>query len=174
VQKTDRIIDTWRAIRLGESAAVHKEWIESRRADYGENVIVMLERGMEITAVEYINAHKMRNEIRTAFLEAMKDYDALLVPTTIISAPKLDQTMVNINEKNAMEVYHALSRLTTVFDITGLPAMNVPAGFIEEEKKKLPIGVQLVGKPFNEEMLLRISHNYDEYYRISEEMVPSL
>ena len=174
VQKTDRIIDTWRAIRLGESAAVHKEWIESRRGDYGENVIVMLERGMEITAVEYINAHKMRKEIRTAFLEAMKDYDALLVPTTIISAPKLDQTMVNINEKNAMEVYQAISRLTTVFDITGLPAMNVPAGFIEEEKKKLPIGVQLVGKPFNEEMLLRISHNYDEYYRISEEMVPSL
>ena len=174
VQKTDRIIDTWRAIRLGESAAVHKEWIESRRGDYGENVIDMLERGMEITAVEYINAHKMRKEIRTAFLEAMKDYDALLVPTTIISAPKLDQTTVNINEKNAMEVYDALSRLTTVFDITGLPAMNVPAGFIEEEKKKLPIGVQLVGKPFNEEMLLRISHNYDEYYRISEEMVPSL
>jgi aspartyl-tRNA(Asn)/glutamyl-tRNA(Gln) amidotransferase subunit A len=174
VQKTDRIIDTWRAIRLGESAAVHKEWIESRRGDYGENVIVMLERGMEITAVEYINAHKMRKEIRTAFLKAMKEYDALLVPTTIISAPKLDQTMVNINEKNAMEVYQALSRLTTVFDITGLPAMNVPAGFIEEEKKKLPIGVQLVGKPFNEEMLLRISHNYDEYYRISEEMVPSL
>src|ERR671919_1571446 len=60
VQKTDRIIDTWRAIRLGESAAVHKEWIESRRGDYGENVIVMLERGMGITAVEYINAHKMR------------------------------------------------------------------------------------------------------------------
>ncbi|HEU4443969.1 MAG TPA: amidase [Nitrososphaeraceae archaeon] len=174
VQKTDRIIDTWRAIRLGESASVHKEWIESRRGDYGENVIVMLERGMEITAVEYINAHKMRKEIRTAFLEAMKDYDALLVPTTIISAPKLDQTTVNINEKNAMEVYDALSRLTTVFDITGLPAMNVPAGFIEEEKKKLPIGVQLVGKPFNEEILLRISHNYDEYYRISEEMVPSL
>src|SRR5215216_3300344 len=80
VQKTDRIIDTWRVIRLGESAAVHKEWIESRRGDYGENVIVMLERGMEITAVEYINAHKMRKEIRTAFLEAMKDYDALLVP----------------------------------------------------------------------------------------------
>ena len=105
----------------------------------------MLERGMEITAVEYINAHKMRKEIRTAFLKAMKEYDALLVPTTIISAPKLDQTTVNINEKNAMEVYQALSRLTTVFDITGLPAMNVPAGFIEDEKKKLPIGVQLVG-----------------------------
>ena len=73
-----------------------------------------------------------------------------------------------------MEVYQALSRLTTVFDITGLPAINVPAGFMRRRENELPIGVQLVGKPFNEEMLIRISHNYDEYYRISEETVPSL
>jgi Asp-tRNA(Asn)/Glu-tRNA(Gln) amidotransferase A subunit family amidase len=38
-------------------------------------------------------------------------------------------------------VYQALSRLTTVFDITGLPAMNIPGGFIEEERSKLPTGV---------------------------------
>jgi aspartyl-tRNA(Asn)/glutamyl-tRNA(Gln) amidotransferase subunit A len=175
VQQTDKIIDSWRAIRLGESAAVHNEWIKSRRGDYGDNVIVMLEKGMEITAIEYITAHKMRKEIRTAFLKAMTDYHALLVPTTIIPAPLLDQTTVNINKKDTIEVYDALSRLTTVFDITGLPAMNIPAGFIVEEKRnKLPIGVQLVGKPFDEETLLRISHVYDEYYRISEDMIPPL
>ena len=67
------MIDSWRAIRLGESMPVHKEWIETRRKDYGDNVIVMLEKGMEITAVDYINAHKMRKEIRTAFLDAMKE-----------------------------------------------------------------------------------------------------
>jgi aspartyl-tRNA(Asn)/glutamyl-tRNA(Gln) amidotransferase subunit A len=173
VQQTDKMIDSWRAIRLGESAAVHREWIETRRKDYGDNVIGMLEKGMEITAVEYINAHKMRKEIRTAFVRAMTDYDALLVPTTIIPAPMLDQTAVDINEKYNIEVYQALSRLTTVFDITGLPAMNVPAGFIEEEKKnKLPIGVQLVGKPFDEETLLKISNIYDEHYRVHEDMIP--
>jgi aspartyl-tRNA(Asn)/glutamyl-tRNA(Gln) amidotransferase subunit A len=135
----------------------------------------MLEKGMEITAIQYITAHRMRKEIRTALLKAMTDYDALLVPTTIIPAPMLEQTTVNINEKDTIEVYQALSRLTTVFDITGLPAMNIPAGFIVEEKKnKLPIGVQLVGKAFDEEMLLRISHVYDEYYGVSEEMIPPL
>ena len=102
----------------------------------------------------------------------MTDYDALLVPTTIIPAPMLDQSTVNING-DTIEVYQALSRLTTVFDITGLPAMNVPAGFIEEEKKnKLPIGVQLVGKPFDEETLLKISNIYDEHYRVYEDMIP--
>jgi aspartyl-tRNA(Asn)/glutamyl-tRNA(Gln) amidotransferase subunit A len=115
----------------------------------------------------------MRREIRTAFLNAMKGYDALLVPTTIIPAPLLDQNTVDING-DIIEVYQALSRLTTVFDIIGLPVLNVPAGFVEVEKNKLPMGVQLVGKPFDEETLLRISHVFDEYYGVSEEMIPPL
>ena len=86
---------------------------------------------MEVSAVEYIKAQKMRRELRTALMNAMKNYDALLVPTTIIAAPLLEQNTVIINGNNT-EVYQALSRLTTVFDITGLPAMNIPGGFIEE------------------------------------------
>jgi aspartyl-tRNA(Asn)/glutamyl-tRNA(Gln) amidotransferase subunit A len=172
IEQTDKIFDSWRAIRLGESAAVHEQWIKTKRGEYGQNVIVMLEKGMEVTAVEYINAHKSRMEIKTAFLKSMTDYDALLVPTTIIPAPLLDDTTVKINE-DTIEVYEALSRLTTVFNITGLPAMNVPAGFIEgEEKNKLPIGVQLVGRPFDEETLLKISNIYDENYKVYEEMIP--
>jgi aspartyl-tRNA(Asn)/glutamyl-tRNA(Gln) amidotransferase subunit A len=172
VEQTDKIFDSWRAIRLGESAAVHEQWIKTRRGEYGQNVIVMLEKGMEVTAVEYINAHKLRMEIKTAFLKAMTDYDALLVPTTIIPAPLLDDTTVKINE-DTIEVYQALSRLTTVFDITGLPAMNIPAGFIEGgEKNRLPIGVQLVGRPFDEETLLKVSNIYDENYKVYEEMIP--
>ena len=136
VQQTDKMIDSWRAIRLGESAAVHKEWIETRRKDYGDNVIVMLEKGMEITAVDYINAHKMRKEIRTAFLDAMKEYDALLVPTTIIPAPMLDQSTVNINGKYNIEVYQALSRLTTVFDIIGLARNECSCRLYRRRKEK--------------------------------------
>jgi aspartyl-tRNA(Asn)/glutamyl-tRNA(Gln) amidotransferase subunit A len=174
VESTDKIFDSWRAIRHGESAAVHEQWIKTRREEYGQNVVVMLEKGMEVTAVEYINAHKSRMEIKTALLKAMTDYDALLVPTTIIPAPLLDDTTVKINE-DTIEVYQALSRLTTVFDITGLPAMNVPAGFIDiegGEKNKLPIGVQLVGRPFDEETLLKVSYIYDEHYKVYEEMIP--
>jgi aspartyl-tRNA(Asn)/glutamyl-tRNA(Gln) amidotransferase subunit A len=87
----------------------------------------------------------------------MTDYDALLVPVTITLAPLFDQTEVDINENKILKcISQALSRITIVFDITSLPAMNVPAGFIEEEKKnKLPIGVQLVGKPYDEEILLK-------------------
>jgi aspartyl-tRNA(Asn)/glutamyl-tRNA(Gln) amidotransferase subunit A len=172
VDGTDKIFDTWRSIRLGESAATHDEWMSSSsRQEYGEDVIRMLEKGREITAVHYINAlHKSRQEIKDAFLKAMSEYDALLVPTTIIPAPFLDQKEVNIEGK-AIEVYLSLSKLTTVFDITGLPALNIPAGLVDS---KLPVGVQLVGRPFDEASMLKIAYTYEQQYKLSEQLLPPI
>jgi aspartyl-tRNA(Asn)/glutamyl-tRNA(Gln) amidotransferase subunit A len=172
VQGTDKIFETWRAIRLGESAATHDEWMASpSRQDYGEDVIRMLQKGQEITAVHYINAlHKWRQEIKDAFLKAMSGYDALLVPTTIIAAPFLNQKEVNIEGKTT-EVYLSLSKLTTVFDITGLPALNIPAGLVD---LKLPVGVQLVGRPFDESRMLKIAYTYEQQYNLAEQPLPAI
>ena len=172
VDRTDKIFETWRSIRLAESAATHDEWMaSSSRQEYGEDVIRMLEKGQEITAVQYINAlHKWRQEIKDAFLKAMSEYDALLVPTTNIPAPFLDQKEVNIEGKT-IEVYLSLSKLTTVFDITGLPALNIPAGFVDS---KLPVGVQLVGRPFDESRMLKIAYTYEQQYKLSEQLLPPI
>jgi aspartyl-tRNA(Asn)/glutamyl-tRNA(Gln) amidotransferase subunit A len=171
VDGTDKIFETWRAIRLGESAAIHNEWMVSRPQDYGEDVIRMLEKGREITAVQYFNAlHKWRQEIKDAFLKALSEYDALLVPTTIIAAPFLDEREVNIEGKT-IEVYLSLSKLTTVFDITGLPALNIPAGLVDS---KLPIGVQLVGRPFEEARILKIAYKVEQQYKLPEQLVPPI
>jgi aspartyl-tRNA(Asn)/glutamyl-tRNA(Gln) amidotransferase subunit A len=169
VASTEKIIDTWRPIRLSESAAIHSEWMISRRQDYGEDVRRMLEKGLEITAVNYINAlHKWRQEIKDAFLKAMVEYDALLVPTTIIPAPFLDEKEVNIEGRIA-EVYFSLSRLTTVFNIISLPALNIPAGLVDS---RLPVGVQLVGRPFDEAHILKIAYTYERHYNLSEQFIP--
>ncbi len=171
VDGTDKIFETWRAIRLGESAATHDEWMISRPQDYGEDVFRMLQKGQEITAVHYINAlQKWRQEIKNAFLKAMSEYDALLVPTTIIPAPFLDQKEVNIEGKT-IEVYLSLNRLTTVFDITGLPALNIPAGLVDS---KLPVGVQLVGRPFDEARILKIAYTYEREYKLPEQLLPPI
>jgi aspartyl-tRNA(Asn)/glutamyl-tRNA(Gln) amidotransferase subunit A len=171
VDRTDKIFETWRAIRLGESAATHNEWMISRSQDYGEDVRIMLEKGQEITAVHYINAlNKWRHEIRAAFLKAMTEYDALLVPTTIIPAPFLHQKEVEVEGKT-IEVYLSLNRLTTVFDITGLPALNIPSGFVDT---KLPVGVQLVGRPFDEARLLKIAYTYEREYKLPGQLLPPI
>jgi aspartyl-tRNA(Asn)/glutamyl-tRNA(Gln) amidotransferase subunit A len=91
-------------------------------------------------------------------LRVTKGLEGLLVPTSSRVAPTLEQDTIDIDGKNT-EVYVALSRLTTVFDITGLPAFNVPAGFIDGH---LPIGVQLVGREFDEGHLLSVSQIYDK------------
>ena len=172
VDQTDKIIETWRPIRLAEATSIHNDWMVSRRKDYGEDVIKMLDKGLEVRAVQYINAlHKWRQNIKDAFLRAMSagGYDALLVPTTIIPAPFLDQKEVNIEGK-MIEVYSSLSKLTTVFDITGLPALNIPAGLVVVDSNKLPVGAQLVGRPFDEALLLKIAYTYEHYYNLFEQV----
>ena len=127
----------------------------------------MLERGTKITAVEYITALRYKKELKDAFLKAMKELDGLIVPTTSISAPMLEETSIDINGRNT-EVYIALSRLTTVFNITGLPALNVPAGLVDGS---LPIGVQLVGREFDEGLLLSLADLYERSSKISDRMI---
>jgi aspartyl-tRNA(Asn)/glutamyl-tRNA(Gln) amidotransferase subunit A len=168
---TDKIFETWRPIRLAEATAIHNEWMVSRPQDYGEDVIRMLEKGFEITAVKYINAlQKWRQVIKDAFLKGMTEYDALLVPTTFIPAPFLNQNEVNIKGKPT-EVYLSLSWLTTVFNITGLPALNIPAGLFDS---KLPVGVQLVGRPFDEARILKIAYAYEQHYNLAEQFIPDI
>ncbi|MFL6508978.1 MAG: amidase family protein, partial [Nitrososphaeraceae archaeon] len=171
VDGTDKILETWRTIRLSESAAVHSDWIVSRAQDYGDDVRKMLEIGLEITAAKYINSiHKWRQQIKAEFLKAMSKYDALLVPSTIIPAPFLDEKEVNIEGKT-IEVYFSLSRLTYVFDVIGFPALNIPAGLVDS---KLPVGVQLVGRPFDEAQILKIAYRYEQHYNLTEKFSPPI
>lgn len=166
VDGTDKIFETWRAIRLSEAAAIHSDWIMSRRQEYGEDVLTMLEQGLEVKAVKYLNAlHKWRQQIHDAFMKTIYEYDALLVPTTTIPAPFLDQKQVNIEGKN-IEVYFSLSRLTSVFNVAGLPALNIPAGLVDS---KLPVGVQLVGRPFDEARILKIAYMYEQNCNLAKE-----
>jgi aspartyl-tRNA(Asn)/glutamyl-tRNA(Gln) amidotransferase subunit A len=173
VDQTDKIFETWRPIRLAEATSIHNDWIVSKRQEYGEDVIKMLEKGLEVRAVDYINAlHKCRQQIKNALLKAMSAgrYDALLVPTTFIPAPFMDQMEVNVEGMN-IDVYSSLSKLTTVFDITDLPALNVPAGFVvDDDSKKLPVGVQLVGRSFDEARILKIADVCEQHYNLFEQV----
>lgn len=171
VSGTDMILETWRVIRLSESAAIHSEWIVSRWDDYGDDVRKMLETGLEFRAAKYINAlHKWRQRIKDEFSKAISNYDALLVPTTVIPAPLLEEKEVNI-EGNIIEVYFSLSRLTYVFDVIGFPALNIPAGLVDS---KLPVGVQLVGRPFDEARILKIAHMFEQHYALEGEFSPPI
>ena len=81
---------------------------------------------------------------------------------------KCDSGTISIDGKD-IEVYQALSRQTIAFSTAGLPVLNVPAGLVEG---KLPVGVQLIGRPFDEETLFKIARKYELHYKITELFTP--
>mgnify|MGYP001293451982 CR=1 FL=1 len=157
VTGSDKIYESWRPIRLGESAEIHSEWLQKRPEDYGDDVRKMLLKGMEVSAVNYIQAHKFRKELRNAFIKTLKNVDALVVPTTIMTAPGFDEPTVNVGGK-IFEIYQALSRNTIGFASTGLPAISIPAGLTNDN---MPVGVQIIAAPFEEEKILSIAYAYE-------------
>jgi aspartyl-tRNA(Asn)/glutamyl-tRNA(Gln) amidotransferase subunit A len=170
INGTDKIYDSWRPLRLGESAEIHMKWLQTRSEDYGEDVRKMLMQGTEVSAVDYIRAHKFRKELRNEFVKVLKNFDALIMPTTPLTAPGFDEQTVVIGEKT-FPIYQALSRNTIAFDSTGLPAVNVPAGF---SNNNMPVGVQIVGSPFKEEKILSLAYAYEEANNNLKKFMPPL
>jgi len=100
----------------------------------------------------YLKAQKVRTLIRREFDQAFEKYDALITPTS----PTIP---FRIGEKVADPVQMYLSDVCTLpVNIAGLPAISIPAGFHDG----LPIGMQIIGKPFGEEILFKIAHAYQQ------------
>ncbi len=100
----------------------------------------------------YLKAQKVRTLIRREFDAAFEKYDALITPTTPTVAFK-------IGEKTDDPFQMYLSDVCTLpINIAGLPAISIPAGFADG----LPIGLQIIGKPFGEETILKIAHAYQQ------------
>jgi aspartyl-tRNA(Asn)/glutamyl-tRNA(Gln) amidotransferase subunit A len=167
---SDKIYESWRPIRLGESAEIHMKWLQSKSKDYGEDVLKMLLQGTEVSAVDYIRAHKFRRDLRNEFVNLLGNESVLIMPTTPLVAPGFEEKSVNINGKT-LQIYQALSRQTIAFDSTGLPAVSIPIGF---SKDHLPIGLQIIAPPFQEEKLLSLAYAYECSNDSIAKFIPSL
>ena len=140
------------AVLLAEAAAYHKEDIERRAEDLGEDVLQRLEAGLRISAVDYINAAQARDEIRRTCDEALfSDVDLLAMPTTVRSSVPIDAV-----DKDDPTL--GLTRLTGQFDVTGQPAISVPCGLTANG---LPVGLQLVGRRFDEATVFRAAYAFE-------------
>lgn len=158
------VYETWASIRRSEAAAFHAQWLSTMPQKYGEDVRKSLEMGGKITAVQYIKAQQRRPEIVESFLEAMKDVEFLVVPTVPVPAPKIGQEKVELAGKS-VDVYSALSKLTLPFNVSGFPVISIPIGSTEG----LPVGAQIVARPFEESSLLRIAYWYEERFGLRQD-----
>jgi aspartyl-tRNA(Asn)/glutamyl-tRNA(Gln) amidotransferase subunit A len=140
-----------------EPSAYHQRWLRERPEDYGEDVRTLLELGELHPATHYIQAQRYRSLLRAEFLEAFKSVDVFVCPTLPFTATGIGETTVVIEGGVAEDMLGAIMQFTGVSSLTGLPALSVPCGF---DADGMPIGMQLIGRPFDEATLLRVGAAY--------------
>jgi aspartyl-tRNA(Asn)/glutamyl-tRNA(Gln) amidotransferase subunit A len=143
---------------LPEIAAYHEETLRKRADQFGPDIRHTLLAGSLMRAGEYLRAQRVRELIRLAWRELFNDIDILLVPTHPTSAPRTDQSAVVWEDGTDEDVLSVYSRLTAPASVTGYPAISVPCGL---DDRGLPYGAQFVGRPFEEETVLKVADAYE-------------
>jgi aspartyl-tRNA(Asn)/glutamyl-tRNA(Gln) amidotransferase subunit A len=135
-----------------EAAAFHKRWMIERPQDYGPQVLMRLQNGLAIPGVSYLEAMRWRGPALSAHLAAVAGVDAVIAPVAPVAAPTIAESDVG-NSPDAEAVIQRLTRFTRPINYLGLPALAIPSGFT---RGGLPVAMQLIGRSFDEAMLLRI------------------
>jgi aspartyl-tRNA(Asn)/glutamyl-tRNA(Gln) amidotransferase subunit A len=104
----------------------------------------------------YLKAQKVRTLIRREFDAAFSRYDAILTPVTPTPAFKIGEKLDDPYQMYLNDIF------TLPVNIAGLPGMSVPSGFVEADGKALPVGLQVLAKPFDEATMLRVAHAYEQ------------
>lgn len=135
-----------------EAAAFHKRWLIERPQDYGAQVLMRLQNGLAIPAVSYLEAMRWRGAALAAHLAAVTGTDAVIAPVAPMPAVTIAESDIG-NSHDAEAVIQRITRFTRPINYLGLPSLSIPAGFTA---KGLPVGMQLIGRPFDEAGLTRI------------------
>jgi len=146
-------------VMQAEASAQHARWMRERPADYGAAVRARLEPGYAIPATAYLESLRARTPLLEGFCATtLAGVDAWLAPVVNLLAPTLEQT----GAKGGAEMRRIIGELTPLtrwVNYLGVPALALPGGF---DERGLPIGLQLVGRPFGEGTLLRLGMAYQE------------
>jgi len=151
--------DAGTQIALAEALHYHQSagFYPARAADYGADVCSRLELGGNVRAADYLRALDARAPIVAEFDAALAGVDAIVAPSAPITAPRIGESVVKIRGEEET-VRSALVRVSRPANFTRHPAISIPCGFTEEG---LPIGMQLIGRHWDEARLLEIAQFYE-------------
>ncbi len=144
-------------VLAAEAASVHGRWLASRKAEYGVLTYRRIARGLAYSAVEYIDALRLRAPLRREFLRVhLAGADALLLPMLPEPVPTIAEATVGAPEVVEARIGN-FSYWARAFNLFGLPALTLPAGFTASG---LPMGVQLIGLPGSDAALCRLGARF--------------
>jgi aspartyl-tRNA(Asn)/glutamyl-tRNA(Gln) amidotransferase subunit A len=151
IPELDWTVATQLVTLRAEASAVHARWIRQRPKAYGLDVRVRLQLGALVSGADYVVAQRARDRIREAIRRVFEQVDVLLLATSPITAPVIGDRVARWRSGDE-PVDGALVRLTSPFNLSGVPALSVPFG----AAGGLPVGVQVVGQWNDEPRVLAV------------------
>jgi aspartyl-tRNA(Asn)/glutamyl-tRNA(Gln) amidotransferase subunit A len=140
-----------RTILTSEAFAIHEKWMRERPQDYGALARERIMAGAFVRAADYVNATRLRRKLADAFHALFRDVDVMITSSAMDPPCRID-------DREAVEYTYA-RQSRAPFNVTGGPALSVPVGFT---RSGLPLGMQIVGRPFGEATLYRVAHAYEQ------------
>jgi Asp-tRNA(Asn)/Glu-tRNA(Gln) amidotransferase A subunit family amidase len=143
---------------ISEMAQAVSCWHAEHHREHGLDVRVTLDLGRSVTSLDYIQAQRVRTRMIAHFKNAFEQVDAILTPTTGIVAPPILKGALPDGESDLSKTADIM-RFATAANMTGFPAITFPVGYTQSG---LPIGMQAIGRAWEESLLLRIAVNAEE------------
>jgi aspartyl-tRNA(Asn)/glutamyl-tRNA(Gln) amidotransferase subunit A len=150
-------VPTDRTLQAAESYAYHAENIANCPELYQAETVRRIRSGEKVSAAQYIQRRRELEEARRGIRAVFSDMDVLVTPTMPIPAPVIADLKANPDALRPVEL--RLLRNTRPFNVWGLPTISVPCGFTQSG---LPIGLQIAGPHWREDLVLRLAHAYEQ------------
>jgi aspartyl-tRNA(Asn)/glutamyl-tRNA(Gln) amidotransferase subunit A len=155
----EHIMPTEWAIMMPEATAYHMDYLRNSPEKFTDETRTLLEAGAAVLATDYVNALRLRTLIQAAWKELFSGIDVLLAPTLPAAATLRSDPFVRWGDGTIEGATPAYVRLSAPANVTGLPSLSVPAAFTADG---LPLGVQIIGKPFAEPELLQFGYALEQ------------
>lgn len=146
-----------RVILISEAYSVHEKQLREEPNAYGELMLQRVMAGAFVSASDYIHAQRSRAVLSRRFNSALADVDVAITASSMEPACLIDDPVA------CERIYEAHARAPC--NLTGNPALSMPSGF---SSAGLPLGVQLVGKPFGEALLYRVAKAQEDEVRLDD------
>lgn len=157
------------AIELSSSTAYHAKNLERGTvAGYTEDVRLLVEMGRLVTGPDYLKAEQLRRVLCGDLARIFANVDVIAGPTSPLTAWPIGEWTVEVGGEPE-SVLAASWRLTYPWNLAGLPAISLPCGF---DRRGLPIGLQIAGRPFDEAAVIRAAHAYERAHDWRERRPP--
>jgi aspartyl-tRNA(Asn)/glutamyl-tRNA(Gln) amidotransferase subunit A len=150
-------VPTDRTLQAAEAYAYHAANLAASPDLYQPETVRRIRSGEKVTAAEYIERRRELEAARRSIGAVFDGVDVLVTPTTPLPAPSIADLTANPDALRPAEL--RLLRNTRPFNVWGLPAISVPCGFTQGG---LPIGLQIAGPHWREDMVLRLAYTYEQ------------